>query len=315
MRFRTLGVGAFLAAWLLFALLSPAILFAQQPSGAVNGVVSDPSGAAVPAASVSAVSSTGKAKAGVVHADGTYEINGLAPGTYTVNARAKGFQNFQKPAVQVAAGKTLKVDIALQIAQETEHVQVTAETGKVSVNPNENASALVIKGEDLNGLSDDPDELQAELSALAGPSLGPNGGEMYVDGFTAGQLPPKADILEVRVNQNPFSAEYDGAGFGRIEITTRPGTGKLHGMLQENGTDSAFDTRNPFAVNDPAYYRDISTANLGGPLGKKCRSSSTLCTGVLPITLLSPRKSSAPPRNTLRLRSTRPSPLRAASRT
>ena len=126
-------------------------------------------------------------------------------------------------------------------------MEVTDPTTKVSVNPEENATALVIKGEDLNALSDDPDELQSELEALAGPSAGPNGGQIYVDGFTAGQLPPKADILEIRINQNPFSAEYDKLGYGRIEITTRPGSSQFHGQVMGDINASPFNTRNPFA--------------------------------------------------------------------
>ncbi len=254
---------------LLFALLFPGFLFAQTPSGSVKGQISDPSGASIPSARVAAVSSNGQVKLGVVHPDGTYEINGLDPGTYTVRARAKGFTPFDQSSVEVIAGKTAKVNISLQIAQEVEKVQVTDSTTQVSVNPTENATALVIKGEDLQALSDDPDELQSELEALAGPAAGPNGGQIYVDGFTAGQLPPKADILEVRINQNPFSAEYDKLGYGRIEITTRPGSAQFHGQLMTSIGLSQFDTRNPFAVDDPAYHSDLYNANVGGPLSKK----------------------------------------------
>ena len=231
MTFRVLAARATLAGIILLMWFSPAWLFAQNPSGSVHGQISDPSGAGVPSAKVAAISSSGQVITGTVHVDGSYEIKGLAPGAYTVGAKAKGFDNFEQPAVQVAAGKTLKVDIALKIAEEVEKVQVTESTTKVSANPSENATALVIKGEDLNALSDDPDELQSELEALAGPSAGPNGGQIYVDGFTAGQLPPKADILEIRINQNPFSAEYDKLGYGRIEITTRPGSSQFHGQV------------------------------------------------------------------------------------
>src|SRR5208282_1314526 len=247
----------------------PGFLFAQGPSGALKGQISDPSGATVPGARVAAVSSTGQVKVGVVHPDGSFEIPGLAPGAYTVRARAKGFAPFEQQNVEVAAGKTGKVDIALKIAEEVEKVEVTEETTKVSINPEENANSLVIKGEDLQALSDDPDELQSELEALAGPSAGPNGGQIYIDGFTAGQLPPKADILEIRINQNPFSAEYDKLGYGRIEITTRPGSSQFHGQLTENLNFSPFDTRNPFAVNEPGFHTDLFNGNVGGPLGKK----------------------------------------------
>src|SRR5436190_706655 len=83
------------------------------------------------------------------------------------------------------------------------------------------ADAKVLKEKDLEALTDDPDELEAALQALAGPSSGPNGGQIYIDGFTGGRLPPKEAIREIRINQNPFSAEYDRLGFGRIEILTK----------------------------------------------------------------------------------------------
>jgi hypothetical protein len=263
------GARAPLANVLLLSLLCPGLLLAQNPSGSVKGMISDPSGAGVPAARVAAVSSAGQVKAGVVHPDGSYEINGLAPGVYTIRARAKGFAVFEQQNVQVSAGQTGKVNIALQIAQEVEKVEVTDETTKVGTNPLENASALVIKGEDLQALSDDPDELQSELEALAGPSAGPNGGQIYVDGFTAGQLPPKADILEIRINQNPFSAEYDKLGYGRIEITTRPGSSQFHGQVMGNINTSSFNTRNPFAGQEPGYHTDFFNGTVGGPLSKK----------------------------------------------
>ena len=269
MKLRMLRTQLPLAALLFLSFLLPHLLLAQNSSGAVHGQITDPSGAAVPGAKVAAISASGQVKTGVVHSDGTYDITGLQPGTYTIGARAKGFENFQRPAMQVTASKTLKVNIALKIAQEVEKVEVSGDSTKVSVNPAANASALIIKGEDLNALSDDPDELQSELEALAGPSAGPNGGQIYVDGFTAGQLPPKADILEIRINQNPFSAEYDKVGYGRIEITTRPGSSKFHGQVMGDINASALNTRSPFATQIPSYHTDFFNANVGGPLSKK----------------------------------------------
>ena len=116
----------------------------------------------------------------------------------------------------------------------------------VSTDAGANANAIVLKGSDLDALSDDPDELSNELTALAGPSAGPNGGQIYIDGFTGGQLPPKSAIREIRINQNPFSAEFDQLGYGRIEILTKPGTDTLHGRVFGQGNDNVFNTGNPF---------------------------------------------------------------------
>jgi hypothetical protein len=250
-------------------LFPPGQLQAQTSSGTLRGQVSDPSGASVAGASVQALSSSGQTSSGVAKVDGSYEIRGLAPGKYVVRAQAKGFAVFEQQSVEIVAGQGKKLDIALQIAEEKEQVTVTDQTTKVSVAPQESASALVIKGEDLQALSDDPDELQSELDALAGPSAGPNGGQIYIDGFTAGQLPPKADILEIRINQNPFSAEYDRLGYGRIEITTRPGASKFHGGILGNLNDSALNSRNPFATQEPGYHSEFFNGSVGGPLSKK----------------------------------------------
>ena len=137
---------------------------------------------------------------------------------------------------------------------EQQQVEVSDEATGVDTSADNNAGAMVIKGKDLDALSDDPDELQNELNALAGPSAGPNGGQIYIDGFTGGQLPPKSSIREIRINQNPFSAQYDKLGYGRIEILTKPGTDKFHGMFMINGNDSAFNSLNPFVTSEPPYY-------------------------------------------------------------
>ena len=149
---------------------------------------------------------------------------------------------------------------------------MTAEGGaQLSVSPENNAGAIVLSGKDLDQLSDDPDQLQSDLEALAGPSVGPNGGQMYIDGFTAGQLPPKSSIREIRINQNPFSAEYDKLGYGRIEIFTKPGTDQLHGQFTVIGNDSAFNSRSPFLGTAPLPGYDTVQFNgsVGGPLSKK----------------------------------------------
>jgi len=152
---------------------------------------------------------------------------------------------------------------------EQQSVVVTDESPAVSVEAGGNASAIVIKGKDLDALSDDPDELSSELTALAGPSAGPNGGQIYIDGFSGGQLPPKSAIREIRINQNPFSAEFDKLGYGRIEILTKPGTDKLHGQFFLQGNDKAFNTGNPFTSTIPAYYSYQFNGTVSGAISKK----------------------------------------------
>jgi hypothetical protein len=244
-----------LCCFLLFVLLT-GTLRAQTPAGGVSGVVTDPSGAVIARAAVRLINSSGTSLDTTTNKDGFYEFKGLAPGIYTIKAVAKGFALFTKEDLQVIAAQSQQLNIGLTIQIEEQKVEVTDSSTRVDIDPANNAGMVVLKGKDLEALSDDPDELQSELQALAGPSAGPNGGQMYIDGFTAGQLPPKASIREIRINQNPFSSEYDKLGYGRIEIFTKPGTDQLHGQLYVSGNTAAFNTRNPFegTAQQPGYY-------------------------------------------------------------
>src|SRR5204863_8931938 len=103
---------------------------------------------------------------------------------------------------------------------------------------------------DFNALPDDPDELAAALQALAGPSMGPDGGQILIDGFSTGNVPRRDSIREIRINQNPFAAESDTAD-GRIEIQTRAGSDKFHGSISSNFTDESLNSRNPLQKASP----------------------------------------------------------------
>jgi hypothetical protein len=254
--------------WLVLLFLA-SYLSAQNAPGTLHGRVTDPSGAVIPDASVTATNSSGQKSTAVTDSRGVYEIKGLAPGSYTVATSAKGFALSTEQNVTISPGQMQQFDIGLEIEVQKEKLEVQDENVTVNTNASDNASSIVIKGKDLEALSDDPDELQQDLEALAGPSAGPNGGQIYIDGFTGGQLPPKSSIREIRINQNPFSSEYDKLGYGRIEIFTKPGTDKYHGEFFLDGNDSAFNSLNPFTPDVPAYNSELFHASVGGPLSKK----------------------------------------------
>jgi hypothetical protein len=257
-----------LALLVFVLLLSPLLLLAQTATGTLRGQVTDPSGALVPNATVTVASVDGKSVSTVSDRQGGYEIRGLAPGSYTVSAAATDL-TFLQPDVTIAAGQAKQLNLMLEIAVQEERVEVQERAPGLDITPTENASAIVIRGADLDALPDDPDELLADLQALAGPSVGPNGGQIYIDGFTGGELPPKSSIREIRINQNPFAAEFDKVGYGRIEIFTKPGTDKLHGQMMFNLNDSAFNSRNPYLYTaQPGYNSEMYSANVSGPISK-----------------------------------------------
>jgi len=257
---------------LAFALVAAATAQTAAPGAAtasLHGHITDPSGALIPGAQITVFTAAG-ATAGSARADasGAYEVRGLAAGSYVLNVTYDGFAPFQSQSVALTAGQVKRIDVAMAVAVEQQNVVVTDESPAVSVEASGNANSVVLKDKDLDALSDDPDELSNELSALAGPSAGPNGGQIYIDGFTGGQLPPKSAIREIRINQNPFSAEFDRLGYGRIEILTKPGTDKLHGQFFAMGNDKSFNTGNPFSSNLPSYHSYMLNGSVSGALSK-----------------------------------------------
>ena len=246
------------------------VSLAQTTAGTLRGQVTDPTGAVVTEATVNATAADGQKVSTTTNARGAYEIKGLAPGSYMVTAEAKGFAIFSQLDVAITAGQIQTFNIALEIEVQKQKVDVEDQSAAVAVAPESNANSIVIKDKDLDALSDDPDQLQSDLQALAGPSAGPNGGQIYIDGFTGGTLPPKSSIREIRINQNPFSAQYDRVGFGRIEVFTKPGTDKYHGQVNFNFNNNIFNGKNPYGPADqPGYSSENYSANFGGPLNKR----------------------------------------------
>src|SRR6202049_4005909 len=265
--------GFVLGAAILALLLASTGLFAQgaqTAGGILRGQVTDPSGSAIGNATVILTTPTGDAITATTNRDGIYELKNLAPGKYGVKIVAPGFTSFEASNVQVLPGQIQKLDVPLTIEVREEKVTVTDQAAAaLDTNSANNAGAIVLQGKDLEALSDDPDDLQSDLQALAGPSAGPNGGQIYIDGFTAGQLPPKASIREIRINQNPFSPEYDKLGYGRIEILTKPGTDKFHGNIFTEFGDDIFNSRNPYAQAKAPFLQREYGGTLSGPISKK----------------------------------------------
>jgi hypothetical protein len=268
MKFWPLGTRLCVSIFLLTILVCSGASFAQAPAGRLHGQITDQTGAVIPAASITVKNASGLVVSAVSDGAGSYDVKNLAPGKYTISVSAKGFSPATQN-VEIAAGQNLNTNIAMEIRIKEEDIQVQSDAATVSTGADNNSNSVVISGKDLDALSDDPDELQQELQALAGPSAGPNGGQIYIDGFTGGELPPKSSIREIRINQNPFSAQYDRMGFGRIEILTKPGTDKPHGQFFFNDNHSFMDALNPFAATEPAFDTQMYSGNVGGPVGKK----------------------------------------------
>lgn len=239
-------------------------------SGVVRGTVKDDTGGVIPGATVTLANQSGTVQTTSTSATGTYSFRGVPGGTYTVSASYAGLQQEGIKSVTVAAGQGANGDIVMTVQAQRQEVTVSDTSGAntVSTEPTNNATALVLRQEDLDALPDDPDDLQADLEALAGPAAGPGGNQIFIDGFTGGRLPPKASIREIRINSNPFSAEFDKLGYGRIQIFTKPGSDKFHGQGYYNISDDIWNSRNPFLSVNPPFRTQLFGGNVSGPLGK-----------------------------------------------
>lgn len=237
---------------------------AQNQRFSLEGRVFDPAGATIVGAKVTLQNSRQNFEA-VTNSDGIYKFENLPEGSYSIEASSAGFAVFRSQDIAIPLKNNQRFDIRLSIEIIEE---VTADVPQISVDSDKNADSIVLRGKDLDVLPEDPEDLAASLQALV-PAAGPGGGQIVVDGFTNGRVPPKGSIREIRVSNNPFNAEYDQPGFGRIEILTKPGMDKFHGTLSFNFNDESLNSRNPFSPNRADFQTRLYGFNLSGPVINK----------------------------------------------
>jgi hypothetical protein len=268
LRRKTLGRMKFVWwAWLCMIAMLPTVLHTQSRGGAIEGRLTDSSNAVIPGASVQVQGSAGFSRIVTTDAEGKYAINGLPGGRYSIQVDWPGFTPFRSQTFEVSGSGQRILDVKLTLSETHQEIRVEADGFEpVSVDANSNVSATILRGKDLESLPDDPDDLLADLQALAGPAVTPNGAQIFVDGFSGGRLPSKESIREIRINQNPFAAEYDLPGFGRIEIFTKPGNRQFHGQMSLKFSDALLDSRNPYSSAKAPYQSRDFDGNLEGPL-------------------------------------------------
>jgi len=245
-----------------------------QNTGSLRGEVNDSLGAVVAGAEVTLTNIDGAVLRTATDRQGKYAFSNLPVGLYTLRATADNFTSFEQSDVRILAGKSTEARIELTIAVKIETVTVD-DPERVSTDPANNRSATVLKPSDLAAFSEDSEELAEQLRALAGTGAGPSGPDIFIDGFTGGRLPPRESIREVRINENPFSAEYDRVGFGRIEIFTKPGFNRLSGQAYLSFNNQSLNSRNPFSANRAPSRSLLYGGNISGPIKEKKSSFFT----------------------------------------
>lgn len=257
---------------LLFLSLGFSISVHAQPKSlfTLNGEIKDQNGAFIVDAQVSLNNQNQQERKHKSNNLGKFRFENLEDGTYTLKILAKGFATHeekleinstkQTPLISIVLYPTIKETVAISDNLENP-LDSEAMTG-----------TQIISEKDLADLPDDPEELNEELQNLAASSgSAPGSAVVTVDGFlNEGRLPSKSAIREVRVNPNLFSAEYNFPPFrgGRIEITTKPGSGEFTGSAFFNFNDDVFNARNAFAKERAETNTKRYGFQIGSPIIK-----------------------------------------------
>jgi hypothetical protein len=233
----------------------------SSATASLEVAVHDPSGALINKAQVQLISGS-KPQLSQTNQKGEARFAKLTPGRYQIHVEAAGFKAQDVEAVTLVQGLN-RTDITLEIEVIKADVEVAEEAAVRNTNPNGTAFSNVLTAEQIAQLPDDPDEFENAINQLAGP-----GAQIRVNGFRGGKLPPKSQIREIRFRLNPYAADNHDAGFGLVDITTKPGVNSWHGSFNFGFRDESLNGRQAFATfRGPEQQRRFGIS-LDGPLWK-----------------------------------------------
>jgi len=243
-----------------------------QPRPVVAGVVQDQSGAVLANATVELVSISGAtssvAQSTTADGTGTFRFENVAPGQYELRATYEGFTP-ASTRLRVGPRPPGAQKLVLAIAGLKQEITVSNAAAEVEATASSNVDAVTVDQSMLESLPVFDHDYVATLSRfLDTGSLGNGGVTVVVNGMEVNALNVSASaVQQIRINQDPYSAEYSRPGRGRIEILTKPGTQEYHGDVNLIFRDAHLNGRNPFASVKPPEQRHIFEGFLGGPLG------------------------------------------------
>lgn len=253
------------ASLLIFA-LPFTFAFAQAAQGLVevHGTVADSTGAVIGGANITLADDAGHKYTTKSDDAGNYRITGIVKGSYSITVDEEGFTTYTQK-LDLSERTSVVANVTMEISvKEVENIN--ADNPGISTDPDANLSGITLSPAEIAALPDDPDDLLTTLRQMAGPT---EDAQIYVDGYReGGRLPPKEAILTIRINNNPFSAQFTEPGFGRIEIVTKPGTSDYHGGARFNFNDEYFNGRSAFALERTPLSRETYNLFFTGPIIK-----------------------------------------------
>ncbi len=269
----------------LFTLLLPflfgVIIRAQgAPQGTtkLTGKIVDPTGAAMADVDVLLTAGVGPAASviasGKTSSQGDFELN-VITGTYQLVVKVPDFKEVRQ-AIRVTEDMP-PLSLTMSLALSTT-VEVNSDNEELSVDPNSSLNTDVITGDALLELPDNEDDLLAYLTQLARQKGGDGDVTLSVDGFTGGNLPPLAQIAEIRIVNSSFTA--DGSNGPRIEIVTKAGSGKWAATMNASFNDESLNAANHLTTGKrpKSQNRNLSISSSGPLIPGKLSLNSTVST-------------------------------------
>jgi hypothetical protein len=253
-------------------LLSPIALSAQNAAPGdtaasaaprLRGRISDSTGAVIPGSKIKILKGAEVIAEATTNSTGDFDLE-LAAGNYQLEVNAPEFTPLRQDIRMAAGIAPLSLTLTIATIAQTLDVKENAQQA-VTIDSEIPLTTQTIAGDQLADLPDNEDDLVAYLLQLAGMS-GAAGSRttFFIDGFTGGHLPPKDQIQQIIIDNNPFSAETNGGT--RITIITRPGTAKWTGQFGGNANSSVFNARTPGASTKPDRTQETFNLSIGGTI-------------------------------------------------
>lgn len=248
------------------------------PQGAysISGTVSDPSGAAIPDADVQIRQRGTTVIAAQTRTDvqGNFRAAGLPPASYEVGVQHDGFAS-QTVRLAIKDRSPAPLHVELKLAGVRQEVTVAESAAQVSTDSADNLDVVTMDRQMMDNLPVFDQNYVAAMSQFLDPgSIGTGGVTLVVNGMEQRNIGVTASaIQQVKINQNPYSAEFQRPGRGRIEVITKPSSQVYHGTFNFLFRDYHLNARDPFAATRPPEQRRIYEGSLLGPLGHSKKNS------------------------------------------
>lgn len=247
----------------------------RQIGVTVSGTAEDQNGAAIPQTRLTLTNkASSEAKTTTADAAGNFSFENVAPGDYVLKGKADGFDSAETALKVGTQAPSAFIKVRLKVATKGEEVTVSGSSRdeELNVSMERNADRLNFDDDLLRGLPATGQNPLAIIGSFLSPAAqGGEGLNIVVDGAEVSGLNlPAGALRRIRLNRNPYSAEFRRPGKSRVEVYTEEGSFRRYrGRVSLYSRNSVFDARNALALNKPDLNRHLLEANLAGPLFSK----------------------------------------------